>query len=803
MNTFKQAHAIWGVNLNNELNQFLGFFTEINLREEQEILIALAARSLYRLFVNDQFIASGPARTAHGYCRVDEIKHKAAGNLKIAIEVVAFDKPGKYSNDCTLEPGMLVAEITDSCGEVISATGDGSWRYQELLSRRSLVELMSHCREIVEWYDLDETSFDWRKGIGDFSKPIPADVDIKLLPRRAPYANYRPIPMETLEHISDIRQTGRDVSNQLQLIKYINMKFYQVIPKENLFLESILQESDAPFTGRYQLSSHSSMDKSIILTPGQMPAAVTFGREKSELGFIDFNIKVTQACCVDVINSDHLILSGELSGNSYVTRYNLKPGNYHLTTFEPKLVRYIKIILRTAGTVSLSYPVILDDTYPDERGAFFSCSDGELNAIYEASRRTLRLNTLDIYMDCPERERGGWLCDSHFSSQSAWQMFGDLTVERDFLENFMLTDGSKKWQGFFPEVYPGSKADEESVGIMTWSFWLLTELYDYYHRSGDREFIDACRDRVDCFIKGLLSLRGESGLLEGLTTQFVDWSLSNSAFNLQPINIPNNCLAVRMLEAMAELFDQPDWQKAADEMQAIVETCSNRTDIFADKGDGASYENGQIRRSGCLTESGIAYEIWSGFHLSDKAYINSFVNTMGYSPRYRSDPNVGKANIFIGLMVRFDILARLGKTETLVRELKDIYLAELRDGSGTFFEGYHDLSGCHAINGLIGTLLTNHVLGLGQPSELTKSVKITPNPCGLRWARGAAKCSDGVILLNYQADQDKHVLDIQLNLPDGWHYELTIPFELSGWQVLINGNAIKNEANEEEKQCLN
>lgn len=795
MYTFKQARAIWGENLKNELNQFLGFFTEINLRDEQEILIAIAARSLYRLFVNDQFFASGPARTAHGYCRVDEIRLKVTGNVRIAIEVVAFNKPGKYSNDCTLEPGLLVAEITDSAGEVISATGDGPWRYQELLSRRSLVELMSHCREIVECYDLDETSFDWRKGCGEFSTPVLTDYVVKFLPRRAPYANYRPIPMETLEQISDIKQTKCDVSNQFQLVQYVNKSYYQAIPKENLFLDSIFQESDAPFTGRYQLSGQSSItDKSIILTPGQTPTAITFGRKKSELGFIDFNIKVTEECCVDVINSDHLTFSGELSGNSYVTRYNLKPGNYHLTTFEPKLVRYIKIIMRTAGIVTLNYPVILDDTYPDDRDAFFSCSDGELNAIYEASRRTLRLNTLDIFMDCPERERGGWLCDSHFSSQSAWQMFGDLTVERDFLENFMLTDGTKKWQGFFPEVYPGSLPKEESVGIMTWSFWLLTELFDYYHRSGDREFIDACRGRVDCFIQGLLSLRGESGLLEGLTVQFVDWSLSNNAFNLQPINIPNNCLAVRMLEAMAELYDQPDWRTAADEMRVIIDTCSNWTDIFASKGDGASYDNGQLRRSGCVTESGVAYEIWSGFHLSDKAYINSFVNTMGYSPRYRSDPNIGKANIFIGLMVRFDILARLGKTETLVRELKDIYLAELRDGSATFFENYNAFSGCHAVNGLIGTLLTNHVLGLGQPSQLTKTVKISPNPCGLRWAQGAAQCSDGRILLNFKADQDEHLLDIQLNLPDGWRYELAIPFELCGWMVLLNGNVIKKKS---------
>lgn len=788
MYIFKSAQAVWGENLTNEWNQFLGFFTEFAIKKEQEITIAIAARSYYRLYINGEVKTSGPARTAHGYCRVDEIKLNVAGNVKIAVEVVSLNTPTKYSNDCTLEPGLFVCEVTGSTGDVIAATGDSSWKYQELLSRRPLVEMMSHSRGIVEWYDLEESSFNWRMGNGDFRSPVRMEEVVKFLPRHAPYASFRPIPMETIENISDIAPTESDAGLIITLTKYVNQTFYKMIPEENLFLESLKQEKDVVFTGKYKLSEDlDDIGKGITITPGTAAASITFGRDKSELGFIDFNIKVTDDCCVDVINADHLHFTGALKSNTYVTRYNLKPGSYHLTSFEPKLTRYIKVILRTAGKVKMSYPVLLDDSYNDNHDCFFSCNDGELNAIYEASRRTLRLNTLDIFMDCPERERGGWLCDSQFSSQSAWQMFGDLSVERDFIENFMLTDGTKKWKGFFPEVYPGSKTDDETVGIMTWSFWLITELYDYYQRSGDREFIDECEERVSCFINGLLSLRGDSGLLEGLSVQFVDWSLSNKAFCLEPINIPNNCLAVCLLEKMAELYNNLEWKKHADEMRVIIESMDSEPSFLKGNGDRAVFENGQLHRSECLTEAGVAYEIWSGFHLNDRDYINGFVNTMGYSPKYRSNPNNGKANIFIGMIIRFDVLARLGKIETLVKELKSVYLEELRDGSGTFFENYNAFSGCHGANGLIGTLLTNKVLGLGQPSELTKTVKIAPNPCGLNWARGSAKCSDGMIFMNYKADNEEHIIDIVLGLPEGWNYELEIPFELCGWKVLLNG----------------
>ena len=49
--------------------------------------------------------------------------------------------------------------------------------------------------------------------------------------------------------------------------------------------------------------------------------------------------------------------------------------------------------------------------------------------------------------------------------------------------------------------------------------------------------------------------------------------------------------------------------------------------------------------------------------------------------RFAQTPNVGKSNQFIGLMVRFDVLRELGQRQgTLVKEMKDPHLPELRDG---------------------------------------------------------------------------------------------------------------------------
>lgn len=131
--------------MKNKWNQFAGFYTK--LEKPGEVTFRIAARSYYRLYVDGNMLASGPARTAEHYCRVDEIRTELKGQADIAVEVVALSKPEKYCNDCTMEDGLFLCEILDADGEVLAATGGEEWKYRELLYRRSLVETMSHSRE--------------------------------------------------------------------------------------------------------------------------------------------------------------------------------------------------------------------------------------------------------------------------------------------------------------------------------------------------------------------------------------------------------------------------------------------------------------------------------------------------------------------------------------------------------------------------------------------------------------------------------------------------------------------------------
>lgn len=206
MEKFQVAIPVWGEHLAEKYNQFLGFYTKIKMQKMCKIEVAIAARSYYRLYVNGELRACGPARTAKHYSRVDRHILRIAGEVHIAIEVAAYDKPEKYCNDCTLEPGMLTAEIIDTEGNILAATGQKGFLYTELKYRRANVETMSHSRGIVEWYKLKEDSFQWMYGDSRlrWREPVAIQEEINWLPRRAPYASMCPIAIRHIGGVNDM-----------------------------------------------------------------------------------------------------------------------------------------------------------------------------------------------------------------------------------------------------------------------------------------------------------------------------------------------------------------------------------------------------------------------------------------------------------------------------------------------------------------------------------------------------------------------------------------------------------------------
>ena len=158
-------------------------------------------------------------------------------------------------------------------------------------------------------------------------------------------------------------------------------------------------------------------------------------------------------------------------GDSDLIKWTLPAGRHSLLTFEPYSFRYAKLAVR-GGSLKLNKFYVRRYSYGKIAKTLSPDTDLELRQIFDAAVETFRQNAVDIFMDCPSRERAGWLCDSYFTSRTEKCLTGGSRIERNFLENFLLPDHFESIpEGMLPMCYPSDHND--GVFIPTWAMWFV------------------------------------------------------------------------------------------------------------------------------------------------------------------------------------------------------------------------------------------------------------------------------------------------------------------------------------------
>ncbi len=783
-----------------------GFYAPINSTEEiSSAVIRVTARSLYRLFINGTPVLYGPARTAHGYARVDELDvsgHLRHGLNHIAIEVVAYgrDYPGynHYSNDCTLEDGLLIAELMLN-GMVVLATGRDDIRTCAITARAPESERISHSRECTEVYHMDAAYSDWRLGMADFIAAVPVTAEPIYLRHDAGIPTLECFPVRELVAFGACRiDSDRPVSS---LFYEVNSPAYDALPEH--------PTADCRRTVEVSRTVTARSTAQGLTLGGADSFYALYDVGTSHVGFVRLSVTCETEGILDLVHSELLDTDGTIPYyHNQVTRLYLPAGRTEFLAMEPALARYLKLIFRHTGTATVHDVAILDDSYPDEHRATFLCSDENVNRLYQAAKLTLRLNTRDIFMDCPERERGGWLCDSLWTGRAAALMLADTRVEREFLENFLLTPADGMFHAFFPEVYPAVKPDYKTMtGITTWSFWLMCEVCEFIRRTGDIAFREEHRARITGFVEGSRFFLGASGLLENLPWLFIDWSMANLPEHNQPISTAANALYAYMLSELGHTFGDPAWTAEARRIRARLRALVCGTDTpetIRLIPDGFTVSpDGTLRPNGHYSEAAMYTALWSElFQPGECPILERMVrDRMGPAPLYAKNPNVGGSQLFIGLCIRLDMLARREHYGKLYDDMRALYDPQLREGPGTLWEnGIIDTSSrCHGFTSHAGVHLLRDILGLSlteatpptmpnDPEAYTAGVincpvsvpsrrlTIAPHIADLRWARGTLETSDGLISLEWRYDGNR--FDLYATLPANWDCDIELPREV-------------------------
>lgn len=492
--------------------------------------------------------------------------------------------------------------------------------------------------------------------------------------------------------------------------------------------------------------------------------------DRNSTGFIGLSVKVKKPSKLTLF-FDELLTNNDVNhkrlGTESLVVYDLQPGEYNLESFEPYTLKYLKT--KVEGECDILNTYIRCYVNSDVHRAQFESNDVGLNFLFESARETHRQNALDVFMDCPSRERAGWLCDSYFSARVAFNFSGYTWIERNFLQNYLLPDTFKHIsRGMLPMCYPSDHPNANF--IPNWAMWFVLELEEYGKRSNDKEMIEALKPKVYALIDYFKPFKNKDGLLEKLDKWiFVEWSAANNF--VQDVNYPSNMLYAAMLYAASNLYKDTLLKKEAEKVRKVIRKQSYDGKFFSDH---AIRKNGKLEvQKNDQTEVCQYYAFYFDVATPElyPELWQSLLNEFGPKRKINNPyPSIHFANAFVGNYLRLEILSRYGHVRQLMSESLDEYLIMAKT-TGTLWENMTAVASCnHGFASHIAHVFYRDLLGVKTILSDTKKIEIKFTDTDLKSCKG--KIPVGSEYLTLEWVKKDTVLSYYLDVPEG--YEVTI-----------------------------
>ena len=699
---FTCAVPVWEKGRSEEMNVSLVFRGKLPRAADASIHIAASSR--YQIFVNGEFFAAGPARAAHGFYRVDEFD--IASKLTSSENTVAIIAAGYNSNSFYLldEPSFLCAEIVAD-GEIKYATGSKDFEATRFNGRLQRVMRYSFQRPFTECCVLDAWYDGFMNGADNPYKPTALEKcgEKKFITHTTPY------PEHTEEKAESIISKGILIPLKSDEVrKYDDRSFSDVGERLKGFAPDKLEEN--PIDELYAYTP-------TVMEKEKTPACsvelgtncfAVYDMGENTTGYIRLSVTAQHDAVLYAVFGERLNENGVTEpasdGCANVVQWSIQGGrSYDLVSFEPYTYKYISIVSMYAPTLVTNVS-LYSEKFP---GALIInrpiSSDKKLQKIYNAAVSTFRQCATDIFMDCPSRERAGWLCDSFFTARTEKFLTGRTDVEDAFLENFVLPDSfSHIPDGMLPMCYPADHYD--GAFIPNWAMWFAVELNDRLSRTEDMSIAEKAKPKLYSLAEYFEKLENSDGLLEDLDGWiFVEWSKANSFVN--GVNYPSNMLYSMFLDAIANLYGDGSFAKKAEIVRKTVRKQSFDGKFFRDN---AVRENGVLTPTGNVSETCQYYAFFSGMASKDEypelwtKLVTEFGPNRDCEKTY---PDVCASNVFIGCYLRLQLLLNDRRYDKVKKEAVDLFLP-MAEQTGTLWEHLQGgASRCHGFASYAAVLL--------------------------------------------------------------------------------------------------
>lgn len=612
----------------------------------------------FQVFLDGEFCCYGPERTAAGYVRPKNIP--LLGARKIEVKVTAYNIP---IYGCDLQKPFFGAEIYKG-DEIVYTTKDFSCeRRRERIVNTPRYSIQ---RGFVEGHDFE------RNGSESLvTYPVAAPILLPPVRERCRY-----------HRVAFLRSGEKDFTG----FEEENTPWWEKnLPKGEMETYALSPRAPAQASG-YK--------------------AVDFKLPTERTGFLKLEIEAKEKTDIFAV-FDEILPNGKWlyrrSGcNDFVALKNVT-GKLTWISCEPYAFQYLKLLY--GGDAKITPSLI---AYENDEADFVRISgDEKAVAVFEAAKNSFRQNAVDIFMDCPGRERAGWLCDSYFTAKSELLFTGKNEIEKAFLENFLIAETPDIPEKMLPKCFPSEH--RTGVYIPNWAMWYVLELEDYLARTGDRALIEKAKDKIYGLVEFFKKYFNEYGLLEDLESWvFLEWSICNSDAYIAGVNFPSNMLYARMLEAVAALYGDGQLKKQAAEMKKTIVRLSYDGNFFAD--NAVRVDGNLVRCDDHVSETCQYYALFMGLE-TDARFKKRMIEEFGPLRAENVYPEIGRSNMFIGNYLRFFWLCDEKEYARVMKEMLEYFYA-MAEKTGTLWEHDRAKSSCnHGFASVAAVLMLRCLVG--------------------------------------------------------------------------------------------
>ena len=679
-NIFNSAKPVWIKGKETEVNCRVQFKAICEKSDNAQIKIATSG--IYQLWINGSFVSYGPARAGRNKFRAENID--ISSYLTADENIVVIEVAGYYCTSFYImrQPSFLQAEIV--CGDKISAATGRDFSARINPNYIQKIQRYSYQRTFAESYNnVPQDGFFTNLSVG--GEELSVCEDKNIIERYAPYPDFESLSAEaircgTVEKKDPAEYTydryvlqvgmndGENTGWKEENLDFLPEKEYQKL----LFTEGCEKPQGKISENHYNLY--------------EFPYNAT--------GMISFDVTCEKSVTL-CLGFDEIMIDGKLDPRRCrvcnIIFYKLPAGKHHIQTFEVYTLKYLQIAALDYGC-TVENVKITEYKHPKVEVPVYD--DLKLQKIADAAVETYRQNAVDIFTDCPLRERAGWLCDSFFLARAEQTLTGKNTIEESFLENFLHEDFYEKLPcGMLPMCYPSDSI--AGSYIPNWAMWLVVELEDYYKRTGKRELIDRFRDKVYALVEFFKDFENSDGLLENLNGWiFVEWSRANDSDMVSGINYPSNMMYYMMLKAVAHLYNDRQLPEKAEKIRKNILKQSFDGEFFVDHAD--RNENGVCPVSES-TEVCQYYAFFTGVATPEthKELFDKMITRFGPHRDIKSCyPKVSPAAPFIGDYLRLQILTDFGFNKEVTEDIKE-YFYGMAEQTGTLWEMANPTNSCN------------------------------------------------------------------------------------------------------------